>query len=282
VKDPVNVVVLGGFVVASVAIVWLEVTGWGSESRAMRLTSVGLLSAALLALLPYFAYVFEFLGPTRVIDTVRRRAAAALRAPGSDPTARAAARAEALDQLGQLGEMAQNALDNKDKAIAIAVVDALDAVLAEYATFKATLPADTFEPDDLLAADADLVAMHPDILVSVGRRRTWVEMKVFREFQAIFTESLGEHRDVAHIVAIRTRTRARALAKGGDTDALQLVLRFLNTYLRAAINARDVRTAYNLYNELRVVAEDLHELRLVGPLVETAMRMKFYGQLSFS
>ena len=50
VRDPVNVVVLAFFVVSSVLVVWLDVTGWPPEATTMRLAALVLISASLLAL----------------------------------------------------------------------------------------------------------------------------------------------------------------------------------------------------------------------------------------
>ena len=40
-------------------------------------------------------------------------------------------------------------------------------------------------------------------------------------------------------------------------EVLQLVVKFFNTYLRATLNARDVRTAYNILNQYRILTEEI-------------------------
>jgi hypothetical protein len=59
------------------------------------------------------------------------------------------------------------------------------------------------------------------------------------------------------------------------------VVKFFNTYLRATINAKDVRTAYNVLNQYRLLAE--HSLLVEGgaPAVEIARYFKYYGRISF-
>jgi hypothetical protein len=282
VRDPVNITVLGGFVVTSVLVVWLDVTAWGEGAGWMRVAAVALLSAALLALLPYFAYVFDFLTPTRVIRTLKGAAHAAVRRGRSGSAASLhAARADALHQIEQLGDMALNAVDNNDKAIAVAAVDALGDLLRDYLVDKPGLRGEWFAIDASIGRDQDFVSLHPDIVEGLAARRIFLEMKVLRQFQALFTESLHTLRDVNHLIAIQTRATAALAARRGDAAALDMVLRFLNTFLRATINARDVRTAYNLYNEVRLVAEALLAAGDEARLVELAQRMKFYGQLAF-
>ena len=61
--------------------------------------------------------------------------------------------------------------------------------------------------------------------------------------------------EMAHVVAIDTRYVGEAALAAGDREVLALTVKFLNTYLRAALNARDVRTAYNVLNQYRQLAE---------------------------
>jgi len=60
-------------------------------------------------------------------------------------------------------------------------------------------------------------------------------------------------------------------------------VKFMNTYLRAALNARDVRTAYNVLNQYRQLAESLLAARSAWPqgvLVEIAGHFKYYARLA--
>ena len=84
------------------------------------------------------------------------------------------------------------------------------------------------------------------------------------------------------MVTIHTRNIAVQAAEMKQEHTMRLAVRFMNTFLRVAINKRDVRTAYNLFNEHRALAESVmlageHELT-----EEIAERFKFYGQVAFS
>ena len=63
--------------------------------------------------------------------------------------------------------------------------------------------------------------------------------------------------EMAHVVAIDTRYVGEAALAASDREVLVLTVKFMNTYLRAALNARDVRTAYNVLNQYRQLAESL-------------------------
>jgi hypothetical protein len=54
-------------------------------------------------------------------------------------------------------------------------------------------------------------------------------------------------RDINYLIAIDTRYIAEAAAKvGGSTARTTSCFRFMNSYIRATLNARDVRTTYNV------------------------------------
>ena len=60
-------------------------------------------------------------------------------------------------------------------------------------------------------------------------------------------------------------------------------MKFFNTYLRSAINAHDIRTAYNVLNQYRLVGESAVKRDPSGArAVEIAKYFKYYGLLSFN
>ena len=72
VRDPVNVATMSGFVVVSVLVLWINLSLHGPlHPTAMVWAAMVLMSLSLLAILPYFAYVFDFLSPTRVIQHIQ-------------------------------------------------------------------------------------------------------------------------------------------------------------------------------------------------------------------
>jgi hypothetical protein len=59
-------------------------------------------------------------------------------------------------------------------------------------------------------------------------------------------------------------------------------VKLFNTYLRATINAKDVRTAYNVLNQYRLLAQTALENNRSAIAVDIANRFKYYGQLGFT
>lgn len=281
-RDPVNIGVMGSYLALVVLTVWVSMSVYGDHvPHAMVLVLVGAITVGLLTILPYFAYVFDFLTPSRIVEHIRRRTQASIRSVTRSRSLDHA-RAEVLTGVEQLADVALNSVGKKDKAISQGALTALADIALFHLEHKGQLPDEWFDTAPLVARDQDLVALHPSMVRALGERRTWVEMKVFRQYQSVYGEALNSMRDINHLVAIHTRAVATRAGELGDLQALDLALRFMNTYLRATVNAADVRTAYNLFNEYRALAESLIEQGHEARVAEVAERFKFYGQLGFS
>jgi hypothetical protein len=82
-------------------------------------------------------------------------------------------------------------------------------------------------------------------------------------------------------VAIYTRRIGVRAAELHDLNALELTSKFLNTYLRASINARDVRTTFHVMGEVRSLGETLLRTGKHDLVLQLARRLQGYGQLAF-
>ena len=283
VRDPTNVAVMSFFVIASVLVVWIDLSlGGATYPRTMALAASGIQTAALLVILPYFAYVFDFLSSTRVIDRIQQAGSQHLARLARGGTTVDLARAGVVQAIEQLGDIALNSIEKKDKPLTLAAVAALERITLDAIRSKDQLPKDWFDTRPLVRHDQDFIALHPDMVRALTDRRTWLEMKVLRQYQSVFGEAVNRMRDVNHLIAIHTRHIAVAAMDAGDPHVLQLSIRFLNTYLRNAINARDVRSVYNLLNDYRLVAEHALEHDADETVLQVAGFIKFYGQLAFT
>lgn len=281
VRDRTNVVVLSSFVLTSLLVVWFGLMlGDGPPPIGLVVVVVALLSTSLLMLLPYFAYVFDFLGPEQVVRRIAHLALGA-HAAAREGSAVVVARVAFADAVEQLGDVAHRAVQSQDRTIAAAAVRALGEVAREVATGKERLPEAWFDATELLLRDADFASFHPEVVSRLVVRRTWAEAKVLRQLQALYGDALGGMRDTAHLVAIEVRRLAQRAAAEDDREALLLVLRVLHSGLRAAVNQRDVRSAYDAMQELRLLAEALVGTSLQGEVTTIAHHMRSYGVLAW-
>jgi Predicted membrane protein (DUF2254) len=292
-RDKINLGVMGFFVIACVEAVWVSfIVRTDYVPQATITATVLMSSGSLLILVPYFAYVFDFLDPEKVIARIGVQTLERATAHSEGRGARKAAgtfterQAQAVSGLAHLADIAVNALGQKDKVIASDASAALRRLLVDYQDRKAGLEPEWFQISAPLRADPDFVALAADSLDDLGRNRTWLEWKGLRQIREVFGAALDSMPEMAHVVAIDTRYVAEAALAASNREVFALTVKFMNTYLRAALNARDVRTAYNVLNQYRQLAEAL----LASPVeadgwtqatvVEIAGHFKYYARLA--
>jgi hypothetical protein len=294
-RDRTNLFVMGFFVVACIEALWVTF-GVGKEFVPQGTITAALVmaTASLLLLVPYFGYVFDFLDPEKVIARLGAQtleSAAPHRRPAQAETGAAALEARQLRAVGgleQLAGIAMNALAQKEKTIATDATAALRTVLVDYLPEKQALAREWFGLGRALRAHPDFVAMAPESLDELARERAWLEWIGLRQIREVFGEALKTLPEMTHVVAIDTRYVGEAAIDARDREVLALTIKFMNTFLRASLNARDVRTSYNVLHQYRQLAEAMLKAHLPGgdapwvgaALEEVAGHFKYYAQLA--
>jgi hypothetical protein len=126
----------------------------------------------------------------------------------------------------------------------------------------------------------DFVAMDPESLRDLEARRTWVEWKALRQYLGIYNEAQGDARhQLPH--GDRHPLRRRGGRGQGRSRGHRLVFRFMNSYLRATINAKAVRTAYNVLNQYRLLVEAMIKRGEDEIALEAVGHMIYYGRTSY-
>ncbi|MBM4363245.1 MAG: DUF2254 domain-containing protein, partial [Deltaproteobacteria bacterium] len=283
-RDRVNVGVLAFYVIACVAGVWLSVSlHHDYVPRAVLVAMLAMTSLGLVLMGPYFGYVFWFLEPGNIIARIRREAVEHARSGALEQRQEALfeAQAETLASMEELTDITSNSISGKDKIIASEAVDALKDLALEYLRVKSSASPAWFSIGPGIRGNPDFVAMDPESLSELAARRTWVEWKVMRQYLGIYNESLAAMRDINYLIAIDTRYIGEEAARLGDRELVALVFRFMNSYLRSTLNARDVRTAYNVLNQYRLLVEAMLRSGRGPAALEGVKFMKYYGHVSF-
>src|SRR5262249_9392697 len=223
-------------------------------------------------------FLFRFLEPTNVIARIRRDALALVRR-ARVRTVRGT-RAGVIEGIEELEDVARSAREHSDRSISMAAISSLAGLLRDYGPLCAELPDSWFEIDGTLALDPDFVSMAPVASAEIRDQRVWLETKVLRQYLALFGESLGEARDVANLIALETR-RLGVEAIGRHEALLGLVVRFFNSFLRAAVNAHDLRTAYYVLDQYSLLGEAALAESEGWRALEIGGHMRFYGQLAY-
>jgi len=283
-RDRVNLGVMGYYVITCVCGVWLSTSlHQDYVPRTALIAMMAATTGGLVLMAPYFRYVFWFLEPTNIISRIRSEAAAVVKkgAISSDSDSCAEAQAAALNAMEELTDITSNSISGKDKIIASGAVDALKDFTLQYLKLKPQAVEGWFMIGPTIRQNPDFVAMDPESLSDLEKRRTWVEWMVMRQYLGIYNEALATMRDIDYLVAIDTRYIGQAAAEAGDGELIELVFRFMNSYLRAALNARDVRTAYNVLNQYRLLVEAMIRQKNSRAAIAGVKHMTYYGHVSF-
>lgn len=287
VREPTNALVMGFFVVTALYCMWISTTVGHDASGAPRVPfagvvmAMGMVSVSLLLLLPYFAFVFSFLQPTNVVDRIRADSFQVVRRAARRGY-RHGLREQAVTGIEQLEDVALNAMDHNDTGISMASVEALRRFLHDYQDVRGQLHDDWFAFDRSLTRDPDFVAMAPHVRDDLVRKKLWLEMKILRQYHTIFTSGLNRMRSIGYLVAVNTHRIASEALTGQRLELFDLCVRFFNSYLRAAVNSADVRTAYYTLNHYRLLAEEALAAGDGDRAIEIASHLRYYGQLAFA
>jgi hypothetical protein len=284
-RDRTNLAVVVYYVVTCVCGVWLSMSLHKDfVPRALVLAIMAATSFGLVLMLPYFSYVFWFLEPANIIDRIRVEAVRVVKATAHARTDDRCATLQAptLSAMEELTDITSNSISGKDKIIASRAVDALRDLCLDYLSIKSQAPPAWFLIGEGIRKNPDFVAMDPDSLRDLESQRTWVEWKILRQYLGIYNEALTSMRDITYLIAIDTRYIGEAAGDRGDRALIELVFRFMNSYLRATLNARDVRTAYNVLNQYRLLVESMLRQGYGDMTIQGIRYMQYYGQTGYN
>jgi hypothetical protein len=283
--EPVNFAVMALFVITALQGAWVTLTFDPSAEHGGFVPYTGialamvLLTLCLVILLPYFNFVFAYLSPIQIVDRISKRTLEAIERRRGETDA---VQREAVRGVEQLGDVALNAMQNRDTGVSLGAVDALRDLTRNYQKIREKLPESFYRVDGELAHNADFVSMDAAVLEDVSKRRIWLELKILRQYQMVFGEALNCIRDVSYVIAINTRLLAEEAAKRDHIELLELLIKFFNTYLRAAINGKDVRTAYSVVYQYRMLAQSLLGYKAGRYTLEIARHFLYYGRVSYA
>jgi hypothetical protein len=283
-RDRTNVLVMSYYVVTCCVGVFTSLAL--HSAFVPRATVFGVLAATVLGLvimLPYFMYVFRFLAPTNLVTRIEHEATSNVlgAATERDPEAVVLGQAPAIAALEELTDITSNSISGKDKIIASRAVDAIKDFVVRYLDVKSRARPEWFRIGDGIRDNPDFVAMDPESLRDLEEDHTWLEWKALRQYLGIYAEAQSEMPDINYLIAIDTRYVGEEALARGDRAVVELAFRFMNSYLRAALNARAVRTAYNVLNQYRKLVESMVRARADDIALEGVRHMIYYGRTSY-
>ncbi len=282
-RDRVNVAVMAYFVIACVTGVWVSLAVQSDfVPRAAILAMLVFTTFGLVVMLPYFVYVFRFLEPQSIVARIRSQAVeTVVEAVSSDPAAAVAAQVGVIAAMEELTDITSNSISGKDKIIASRAVDAIKDFVVGYLAAKPRAPAQWFAIGEGIRDNPDFVAMDPESLRDLEQRQHWVEWKALRQYLGIYNEAKESMPDINYLIAIDTRYIGEAALARQDDQVVSLTFRFMNSYLRSTLNAKAVRTAYNVLNQYRLLVEAMIKGGEDDVAAAAVGHMIYYGRTSY-
>ncbi|TMD55547.1 MAG: DUF2254 domain-containing protein [Chloroflexi bacterium] len=236
-------------------------------------TAMGLAILDFTILLPYVRYLFQVMRGETIIVGIRRHAARAIARAIASPATQAQQRAAVRESLNQVADIALGSIQEGDTEVALAAIHTLRGLVCDdYVPVKDELPERwfTISHDDMPGASEQTI-------VQVDRTRTWLEHLVLATFVDLMGETPAFRKEIIHAIASTTRDFGRRAVHHGDRELEELVVRFFNTYFRAALNQRAPTFAYSVMNEYRRLAVDVSAGRPDLP-IRVAEHLLRYGR----
>ena len=194
-----------------------------------------------------------------------------------------------LAALDEIKSIATSALRQQEGSIFLAALDSLKSLWIFYAEHKAQLHPTWFLLTAALQRDPDFASVDKGLLSQIEAERSWLELKILRQYQALFVEGLNGMQQASTLVAIHSRELGiRALETQQLTVAGWVIVlrtaganKFFNTYLRAVINARDIRSGYNLLKQYRLLAEAALQHRQSALVLQIVDYFRYYSLIAY-
>lgn len=257
--DQGNLAALAFYVVASVhCVVAAILVRTGVVPQVLLVSTLLIVALTVLLLVPYFIYVFAFLDPARLVVHLRNQAVGAFLPVAGDkaaPKALREAQGAVRDSVEQMTDVALHALSQQDRGIASQTCEALKGITTTYLAGKQKMDPSWFALSDGIRHSPELEILSEESVSRLERDASWVEWMVLRQLLTIFQASLNRMRDVVRLVSINVRQVGEHALAQRDQAVIDLSVRYFNSFLRSAMNAGDVRSAYNTLDQYRHLAE---------------------------
>ncbi|MBI3991737.1 MAG: DUF2254 domain-containing protein [Candidatus Lambdaproteobacteria bacterium] len=271
--DRVTVVTFLGMVFASVYCIWIIYSIRNHYTPVFgSLVLIAITTVMLALLIPYFRYVFQFLTPTNILETIERNFMAAVKQAGSANGGGLERQKHAvINNIEQVTDIALSAVTQVDRNVSLLSINTLASILSSYIEAKRALPATWYRP-----RSEHFISISAEFFDDISDRRVWVEARGLMDLELIFTQSLKNMPDAVSAIATNTRQVALAALAHDDDESAYLCIEYFNTFLRRAINDKNQRAVFSLLYQYRRMAEAMLERRL-NLAEEIAGFFKYYG-----
>jgi len=212
-----------------------------------------------LIVFPFFFWLFDFLEPRQIIQSLRSDASNVL-----DPSCFATHKREErtkvvlVSTISALLEIARHTISAKALIVTVSAIDSIFLVFYQFSLVKQHAKVTFFTMPLWLRSSPFLGATASGTLEQVEREQQWVEFLVLESYKKILGDALaGGHQDVYVVIFRKTRVLAELLVENNDFLGAELALLFMNTYFRLCLNSNVLLGLYACAEQYRLLVEML-------------------------
>jgi hypothetical protein len=274
IRNPVNAAVLIFVVFANLSGLWASYSLKSTVIPIFQLHLVFILTiASLVLVVPYLFYVFRFLHPDTLLHLLEKEVKTCLKAALQEDGA-VENRQRVAETLEHIANISIRSVDRSDRNTAIESVLTLERVARNYWAIKEKLSPLWFEADQNFFLGFSSLAVQ-----EMNRSRSWVEMKLYYQFFEVIRASCPRMPELTSTIAKGLRKLGVEITSLNDPALRELVVEYFNTFIRLAINRRDVRSLFIVFDQYRNFAEALNE-KFPEQALEIAYYFEYYGQVA--
>jgi hypothetical protein len=225
-------------------------------------------------LVPYYFYVLNFLNPVTIIRRVTEIIIREFGVIAAGECALPEARRRLDQEILTLGNVILRAVDRTDRDVSLDAIHGLQHTIMRYAMVKPQLTPQWFE------AEAALFTGHSrDAIAYIVKDRVWVEQKCLHQLRLAYTASLAKMPDAISAISGVNRRIAQHANRHQDDGLVRLCVRYFNTFLREAINRKDVHAIYDVYSQYTFLAKELLTTA-PGEALAIGRHFKYYAEFA--
>jgi hypothetical protein len=274
VKDRVNAAVLLFVVFANVMNTW---AGYALKEDVIPVVQLhlgfGLTVLCFALLFPYLYYVFRFLHPHTLLARLEHEFLDDLSAARRG-LARAAYRKQAAEAIEYIANIAMRSVDRGDRNTAIESIFTLERMMRAYWADKALLPPAWFEAEQNFFLGFSSAAVE-----ELTESRSWVEMKLFGELRQAVGAAVPRMPELVSTAAKTLRKLGTEPMARQDEALRDLVIAHFNTILRLALNRKDPRSVFIIFDQYRLYADAFYREH-PNVALEIAYYFRYYGRVA--
>jgi hypothetical protein len=274
VRNPVNLIALVFIVFANLSGIWVS---YSLKSTVLPIFQIYLLfvltALSLLILLPFLIYLFRFLHPNTLLNLLEKEARSCLKAALRSGEA-GHHRKRVAETLEHIANISVRSVDRSDRSTAIEGIVTLERLGRNYWSVKDKLSPAWFEADPNSFLGFSSLAVE-EMVAS----RSWVEMKLYNQFFEALRAASPRMPELTSTIGESLRKLGLETISQKDIALRELTMEYFNTFIRLAINHRDIRSVFILFDQYRYFAEMLND-QFPDQVTEIAYYFQYYGEVA--